>query len=164
LTVALYPGSFDPVTNGHLDVARRASKLFCKLYIGVYATPNKQLLFTTEERVDLMQKSVTDLPNVEVRFFTGLTAAFAKELGAQTLVRGLRAGADFEWEFDMAMMNKKLYPDLEMVCLMASQEYQFLSSSLLKEAARLGGNINSFVPKHVARAVKKKLGTTVKTS
>jgi len=158
LTIALYPGSFDPVTNGHLDVARRASKLFCKVYIGVYATPNKQLLFSTEERVELLRKSLLELPNIEVRCFTGLTAAFAKEIGAQTLVRGLRAGADFEYEFDMAMMNKKLYPDLEMVCLMASQEYQFLSSSLLKEAARLGGDITSFVPKHVAVAVKKKLG------
>jgi len=157
LIIAIYPGSFDPITNGHLDVATRAAKLFDKLIIGVYDTPDKQLLFTTEERVELVKQAIVNLPNVEVKSFTGLTIDFAKQVKAQAMVRGLRMSADFEREFDLAMMNKKLSPELEVVCLMANQEYQFLSSSLLKEAASLGGNINSFVPKHVATALKRKV-------
>ncbi len=157
MTIAIYPGSFDPITNGHLDIAVRAAKLFEKLIIGVYDTPDKQLLFTTEERVELVRQAIVNLSNVEVKSFTGLTADFARKVKAQAMVRGLRIGADFEREFDLAMMNKKLFPELEVVCLMANQEYQFLSSSLLKEAARLGGNINSFVPKHVATALRRKV-------
>jgi len=158
LTIAIYPGSFDPITNGHLDVATRAAKLFEKLIIGVYDTPeDKHLLFTTEERVELVRQAIVNLPNVEVKSFTGLTVDFARKVKAQAMVRGLRMGADFEREFDLAMMNKKLFPELEAVCLMANQEYQFLSSSLLKEAASLGGNINSFVPKHVATALRRKV-------
>jgi len=157
LTIAIYPGSFDPITNGHLDIATRAARLFEKLIIGVYNTPDKRLLFTTEERVELVRQSIADLANVNVESFSGLTIDFAREVGAQTVVRGLRIGADFEREFEMALMNKKLRPDCELVCLMANQEYQFLSSSLLKEAARLGGDINSFVPEHVATALIRKV-------
>lgn len=157
MTIAIYPGAFDPITNGHLDVATRAAKLFEKLIIGVYDTPDKPLLFTTDERVDLARQAIADFPNVDVESFNGLTVEFAKKVGAQTMVRGLRMGADFEREFDLAMMNKKLSPELELVCLMANQEYQFLSSSLLKEAARLGGNIDGFVPKHVATALRRKV-------
>ena len=157
MTIAVYPGSFDPITNGHLDVAIRAAKLFERLIIGVYDSPDKHLLFTTEERVELVRQAIVNLPNVEVKSFTGLTVDFARKVKAQALVRGLRMGADFEREFDLAMMNKKLCPDCELVCLMANQEYQFLSSSLLKEAASLGGNINSFVPKHVAKALRRKV-------
>ncbi len=157
MTIAIYPGSFDPITNGHLDIATRAAKLFEKIIIGVYDTPDKHLLFTTKERVKLVRQAIADLPNVDVESFSGLTIEFAKKVGAQTIVRGLRMGADFEREFDMALMNKKLFPELEVVCLMANQEYQFLSSSLLKEAASLGGNISSFVPKHVATALKRKV-------
>ena len=157
MTIAVYPGAFDPITNGHLDIATRAAKLFEKLIIGVYDTPDKRLLFTTEERVELVRQAIVNLANVKVKSFTGLTVDFAKKVKAQAIVRGLRIGADFEREFDLAMMNKKLFPELEVVCLMANQEYQFLSSSLLKEAASLGGNINSFVPKHVATALKRKV-------
>jgi pantetheine-phosphate adenylyltransferase len=157
LTIAIYPGSFDPITNGHLSVATRAAKLFEKLIIGVYNTPDKHLLFTTEERIEFVRQAIVNLPNVEVESFSGLTVDFAQKVKAQAMVRGLRMGADFEREFDLAMMNKKLSPDLEVVCLMADQEYQFLSSSLLKEAARLGGKIDSFVPKHVATALRKKV-------
>ena len=156
MTIAIYPGSFDPITNGHLDIATRAAKLFEKLIIGVYDRPDKDLLFTTEERVELVKQTITGLPNVTVESFGGLTVDFAMRVGAQTMVRGLRVGADFEREFEMALMNKKLCPELELVCLMASQEYQFLSSSLLKEVTRLGGNIDGFVSKHVATALRKK--------
>ncbi|MFC1952251.1 pantetheine-phosphate adenylyltransferase [Chloroflexota bacterium] len=157
MTIAIYPGSFDPITNGHLDVATRAAKLFERLIIGVYDTPNKDLLFTTEERVKMARQATVKLTNVDVEPFSGLTIDFAKRVKAQAMVRGLRMSADFEREFDLAMMNKKLSPELELVCLMASQEYQFLSSSLLKEAARLGGKINDFIPKHVATALKRKV-------
>ncbi len=159
MTTAIYPGSFDPITNGHLDIIVRASKLFDKLIIGVYNTPDKPLLFTTEERAELVRQSVNSMPNVEVKVFSGLTVTFAKEVNAQTIVRGLRMSADFEREFDLAMMNKKLSPDIELICLMSDLKYQFLSSSLLKEAASLGGNVNNMVPKHVAGALRKKVGS-----
>lgn len=156
MTIAIYPGSFDPITNGHLDIATRAAKLFEKLIIGIYATPDKQLLFTTEERLELAKKAIVNLPNVEVEAFRELAVDFARRHKAAAMVRGLRMGGDFEREFNMAMMNKRLYPDLELVCLMASVEYQFLSSSLLKEAASLGGKIDNLVPAHVAAALRKK--------
>lgn len=157
MTIALYPGSFDPLTNGHLDVATRAAKLFEKLVIGIYATPSKNLMFSTQERLELAREATVHLHNVEVMSFSGLTTDFARELGAKTMVRGMRTGSDFEREFDLAMMNKRLNPDLELVCLMASQEYQFLSSSILKEVARLGGKIDNLVPPNVLRALQKKL-------
>ena len=157
MTIAIYPGSFDPITNGHLDIACRAAKLFEKVIIGVYDIPSKHLIFTTEERVELIRQAIVNLPNVEVESFSGLTVDFAKKVKAQTMVRGLRMSGDFEREFNMAMMNKRLNPDLELICLMANLEYQFLSSSLLKEAANLGGNIDDLVPKHVAIALKKKV-------
>lgn len=156
MTIAIYPGSFDPITNGHLDIAIRAARLFEKLIIGVYDIPDKKVLFTTKERVELVRQAIANLPNVEVEAYTGLTVDFARKAKAQTMVRGLRMTADFEREFDMAMLNKKLYPELELVCLMSRLEYQFLSSTLLKEAARLGGNIDDLVPKHVAKALRKK--------
>jgi pantetheine-phosphate adenylyltransferase len=156
LSIAIYPGSFDPITNGHLDIATRAAKIFDKVIIGVYDIPNKPLLFTTEERVKFVRQAIADLPNVEVESFSGLTVDFARRVKAKAMVRGLRMSADFEREFDMAMMNKRLYPKLETVCLMARVEYQFLSSSLLKEAASLGGDIDDLVPKHVALALRKK--------
>ncbi len=159
MIIAIYPGSFDPITNGHLDIATRAAKLFDKLIIGVYDTPDKHLLFATEERVELARQAVAGLPNVEVESFTGLTVDFARRVKAQTIVRGLRMSGDFEREFDMVMMNKRLFPELELVCLMASLEYQFLSSSLLKEAASLGGNIDDLVPKHVAAALRRKVNS-----
>jgi len=156
LTIAIYPGTFDPITNGHLDIATRAAKIFEKLIIGVYSVPNKRLLFTTEERLELVRQATNGLPNVEVEAFTGLSVDFAKRVGAKVMVRGLRASADFEREFELAMMNKKLAPELELICLMARLEYQFLSSSLLKEAASLGGNIDNLVPRHVAEALREK--------
>ncbi len=159
MTIAVYPGSFDPITNGHLDIAARASKLFEQLIIGVYDTPAKTLMFNTQERVELVRQSVVHLSNVEVRTFTGLTVDFARQLGAKAIVRGLRVATDFEGEFEMAMMNKKLAPDCEVVCLMSNLKYQFLSSSLLKEVANLGGDIEDLVPKPVAAALKRRIPT-----
>jgi pantetheine-phosphate adenylyltransferase len=157
LTIAIYPGTFDPITNGHLDIVARAAKLFAKLVIGIYDSPDKQPLFTIAERVELAREAVAKLPNVEVESFSGLTVDFAKKIKAQAMVRGLRMSADFEREFDMAMMNKRLFPELELVCLMANVEYQFLSSTLLKEAANLGGDISDLVPEHVAKALRKRV-------
>jgi len=157
LTIAVYPGTFDPITNGHLDIVTRAARLFDRIIIGVYEKSDKHLVFTTEERVDLVRQAVANLPNVEVKSFGGLTVDFAKQEKAQVMIRGLRMNADFEKEFEMAMMNRKLSPDLDLLCLMAKQEYQFLSSGLLKEVARLDGNISDFVPEHVAKALRKKV-------
>ena len=156
MTNAIYPGSFDPVTNGHLDIANRAAALFDQLIIGVYDRPSKHLMFSTEERVNLVKKAVAHLPNVRVTAYEELTVDFARKMKAKVIVRGLRMSSDFEREFEMALMNKQLNREIELVCLMTSLEYQFLSSSLLKEACELGGDITSMVPKHVAVALKKK--------
>lgn len=161
MTVAIYPGTFDPITNGHLDIVARAAKLFDKVIIAIYEYPSKQILFSTEERVELARKSITNLPNVEVESFSGLAVAFAKKKQAQVMVRGLRMTSDFEREFELGMMNKKLDPDLELVTFMANLKYQFLSSSLLKEAASLSGYINDLVPQHVAEALKAKYSKVV---
>lgn len=157
MTIAVYPGSFDPITNGHLDIVTRAARFFDKIIIGVFERSNKHLIFSIEERVDLARRAVANLPNVEVKSFSRLTVDFAKQEKAQVMIRGLRMNADFEKEFEMAMMNRKLSPELDLLCFMASQEYQFLSSSLLKEVARLNGNINDLVPEHVAEALRRKV-------
>ncbi len=157
MTVALYPGSFDPITNGHLDIAARAARIFDKVIIGVYDTPSKNLMFNTKERVELARQSAAQLSNVEVTSFTGLTVEFAKKVGAMTIVRGLRAVTDFESEFEMAMMNRKLSPDCDVVCLMSNLKFQFLSASLLKEVARLGGDVQDLVPKPVAAALRERI-------
>lgn len=157
MTIAIYPGSFDPITNGHLDVAQRAARVFDKVIIGVYDTPEKKLMFNPSERVEMARLAVKNIPNVEVQPYSGLTVDFAHKVGAPVMVRGLRVSADFEFEFDLAMMTNKLSPELEMVCFMASPQYQFLSSSLLKEVARLGGKVDDWVPANVAVEVKKKV-------
>lgn len=157
MAIAIYPGSFDPVTNGHLDIAKRAAAIFEELIIGVYDRPPKELLFTTEERVEMWEKAIDDMPNIRVKPYPGLTVDFARQMGAQVIVRGLRASADFEYEFDMALMNKSLAPELEMVYLVGKLEYLFVSSSRLKEVASLGVDIGHLVPKHVAVAMREKL-------
>lgn len=157
MTSAVYPGSFDPITNGHLDIATRAAALFDKLIIAIYDTSPKNPLFSTEERLGLARQAISDLPNVQVVAFSGLIVDYAQKIGAKAIVRGLRMTSDFEHEFEMALMNKNLAPQVEMVCLMSSLQYQFLSSSLLKEVAGLGGNIHNLVPPHVARALEEKL-------
>jgi pantetheine-phosphate adenylyltransferase len=158
MVTALYPGSFDPVTLGHMDVTTRAAALFDKIIVAVYATPSKNLLFSTEERFELISHATRDMPNVEVRRFEGLVVRFAQEVDAAVIVRGLRSGSDFEYEYEMAFMNRKLAPDVDMVSFMTSQDHMFVSSSLLKEVARLGGNIAEMVPPRVADAVYAKFG------
>ena len=161
MVIALYPGSFDPVTVGHLDIAARAAKLFDEVVVGVYDTPSKSLLFDTDERVALFEQAIAHLPNVRVVKYSGLTVRFARDIGAGVVVRGLRSGYDFEYEFEMAFMNSKLEPEVDLVCFMTSQDYVFVSASLLKEVARLGGNIREMVPSNVAEALYSKFGNPV---
>ena len=159
MTIAIYPGSFDPITKGHLDIAVRASRLFDKLIIGIYDRPvEKVVLFNTRERVKLAREAVKNNPRIEVVSYKTLTGDFARKVGAKVMVRGLRMGGDFEKEFSLAMMNSKLFPDVEQMCLMSAVEFQFVSSSLIKEAASLGGNIGELVPLNVAHALLKKFG------
>ncbi len=155
---AVYPGSFDPVHNGHVDIATRAAKLFDELVIGVYDPSPKSILFSTEERVNLFAQSVKDVPNIRVESFAGLAVNFARDAGVQFIVRGLRAGFDFEVEFEMALMWRNLAPDIDVVCMMSALEYQFVYSSRIKEVAQLGGNIASLVPSQVAEALDSKFG------
>ena len=161
MATALYPGSFDPVTMGHVDITARAAAIFDKLIVAVYATPSKNLLFDADERVGLYKEAVQHLPNVEVIKFEGLVVRLAQDMEIEVIVRGLRSGSDFEYEFDMAFMNRRLAPGIDMSFFMTSQEYMFLSSSLLKEVARLGGDITGMVPPHVAKAVFTKFGSPV---
>ena len=157
MTTVMYPGSFDPVTLGHVDIAARAAAIFDRVIVAVYATPTKDLLFTTKERMELFRRAIAHLPNVEVTDFTGLVVEAARGLGANAIVRGLRSGSDFEHEFEMFYMNRKLAPDIEIVCLMASLPYQYVSSSLLKEVVRLGADAQDLVPLQVIESVKRKL-------
>jgi pantetheine-phosphate adenylyltransferase len=156
LTIAVYPGSFDPITNGHMDIIRRALALFDKLIVAVYEKPSKRLLFSLEERVDMVQKALAGIPNVSVQSYDCLTVHFIHQVQGKAMIRGLRMNSDFEQEFEMALMNKKLAPDIELVCLMADSGYQFLSSSSIKEVAKLGGCLKGMVPEHVADALERK--------
>jgi pantetheine-phosphate adenylyltransferase len=153
--IAVYPGSFDPVTNGHLDVIRRAAGIFDKVIVGVGRNVGKAPLFTTEERVSLIETAVSDLQNVEVQSFDGMLVAFAKQHGASVLVKGLRAISDFEYEFQMALANRHLDPSVETMFLMTSAEYQFLSSSIVKEMVRVGGDCSPLVPAVVMDALRR---------
>jgi pantetheine-phosphate adenylyltransferase len=151
---ALYPGTFDPIHNGHIDIATRASNLFDELVIGIYDSPPKTLLLDTSQRIALAEKVLAHLPNVRVTSYRGLTVALAREVGASAIVRGLRAISDFEFEFQMALTNKTLAPDIEFVCLMTSLEYAYLSSTILKEIAVLGGDISGLTPLVVQQALR----------
>jgi pantetheine-phosphate adenylyltransferase len=158
LAIGLYPGSFDPVTKGHVDIAERAAPLFEEMVVAIYDNPPKDVLFTTEERVELMRKALAHVPNIRVVSYNSLTVEFAKKVKASVMVRGLRMSSDFEREFEMALMNKKLAPEIELICLMTNLEYEFVSATLLKEICMLGGSIEEFVPGHVAIALREKFG------
>ena len=153
---AIYPGTFDPVHEGHIDIATRAAGMFDQLTVAVYARPLKNLLFNTEEREAMLIKALGHIPNISVATYHQLTVEFARQVGAKVIVRGLRVISDFELEFQMALTNKKLAPEIEFVCLMTSQEHAFLSASTVKEIIMLGGCVDSMVPPYVAAAMKTK--------
>ena len=154
--IAIYPGTFDPIHFGHIDIAIRAASIFDELVVAVYDKPAKPLLLTAKERVELAQQALANLPNVHVAAYSSLTVEFAGEAGAQAIVRGLRATIDFELEYQMALTNRKLAPEIEFICLMTRQDYAFLSSSVVKEVALLGGDVSGMVPPHVASALEAK--------
>jgi pantetheine-phosphate adenylyltransferase len=150
---AIYAGSFDPVTNGHLDVLTRAARVFDEIVVAVAHNPDKRGLFTPDERVALLQQTTSSVKNARVTQFHGLLVDFAKREGACAIIRGLRAVSDFEFEFQMALMNRRLEPALETFFLMPREEYSYVSSRLVKEVASLGGNVSVFVPAPVAEAL-----------
>jgi pantetheine-phosphate adenylyltransferase len=157
MRIAIYPGSFDPLTNGHLDVVQRAAKLFDRVIVAVAKNDAKQPLFTLEERRTLVKKAVVHLPNVMTDSFDGLLVEYAAARKAGAIVRGLRAISDFEFEFQLALMNRKLDANIETIFMMPKDTYTFLSSRLVKEIASLGGDVTAFVPAHVQTALRKKL-------
>ena len=152
----LFPGSFDPIHYGHIDIATRASAIFDELVIAVYDQPMKSLLFSPEERIDLVERSLSHLKTIRVVGYNGLTITFAKEIGACAIVRGLRVFSDFEYEFRMALANRRLDPEIDVISFITSEEHTFLSSSTVKEIAALGGDVSSMVPKHVQDAMSRK--------
>ncbi len=157
MKIGIYPGSFDPITNGHLDIIQRASKLCDKVIVAVLENPSKNPLFTVQERVGLIEQAVQSCSNVVVDCFTGLLTDYATQNNASMIIKGLRAVSDFEYEFQMALMNRKLAPDLETIFLMTSSENSYLSSSIVKEVAKYGGCIEGLVPKSTKKAIFKKI-------
>lgn len=156
---AVYPGSFDPITIGHLDVAKRAARLFEHLTIGIYLGSEKPgALFTHSDRIQMAQDAVAHIPNVEVQSFSGLTVDFARDHEATVIVRGLRAVSDFEYEFKLAHMNHHLAPEIEVVCLMTSSRNSFVSSSFIREVASLGGDVTGLVPPNVEAVLRERFG------
>lgn len=155
---AVCPGSFDPITNGHLDIIERAALVFPEIVVGVLENPSKKPLFSLEERVALIKKAVEHLPNVKVECFSGLLVDYVKAVRGNLIIRGLRAISDFESEFQMALGNKKLAPEIETMFMMTHNEYSFLSSSMVREIAHFGGDVGELVPSHVEAALRKKFG------
>ncbi|MGB9777241.1 MAG: pantetheine-phosphate adenylyltransferase [Anaerolineae bacterium] len=153
---ALYPGTFDPIHLGHMDIAIRAATIFDDLVVGIYDRPSKSLLFSLEERIELAREALKDVPNIHVLPYGELTAEFARRIGARVIVRGLRVVSDFEWEYQMSLTNRQLAPEIEFVCLMTRQEHAFLSSSILKEVALLGGDVTQMAPPNVVAALARK--------
>lgn len=156
-SVAVCPGSFDPITVGHLDIIRRAAAMFDKLIVVVMVNPKKEYSFSPTERVNLIRAVVTDLPNVEIDYYDGLLADYAKNAGASVIIKGLRAMSDFEYEFQMALANKRLNPEVETVFLTTSAENMYLSSSMVKQIASMGGEIRDFVPEKIRKDITERL-------
>ncbi|MGA4642972.1 pantetheine-phosphate adenylyltransferase [Limisphaera sp. 4302-co] len=157
MRLVVYAGSFDPITNGHVDVAERAARLFDRVVVAVARNDGKNPLFTIEERLALVREAIAHIPNAEADAFGGLLADYVRRRGAQAVVRGLRAVSDFEWEFQLALMNRKLNEAFETIFMMPNESYTFLSSRMVKEIAALGGEIRPFVPPVVERALRQKL-------
>ncbi len=153
---ALYPGSFDPIHNGHIDIALRAARIFDEVIVGVYDMPKKKLLFTVEERLALAQQAFQGVTNIRVAKFSGFTVHYAQEVGATVLVRGLRVFSDFELEFRMGLANKKLAPDIETVSIMTDDRHVYISSSTIREIAELNGDVSSMVPPYIAEALRQR--------
>ena len=153
-TTVICPGSFDPVTLGHMDIIGRAAAMFDKVIVAVLVNSSKKPVFTAQERISLLEKALSDFDNVEVQSFDGLLVDYARQVGADAVVRGLRAVSDFEYEFQMSLTNKKLYPELETIFLTTRSEYMFLSSSIVKQIAVLGGDITNFVPECIHDEIK----------
>jgi pantetheine-phosphate adenylyltransferase len=162
-TSAIYPGSFDPVTNGHVDIIDRGLTVFDRVVVAVLKNPKKRPLFATKDRVKMIQEIFASNPRVEVRAFDGLLVDFARAQGTRVVIRGLRAISDFEYEFQMALMNRSLAPDIETFFMMPSVHYSFLSSNLVREVAGLGGSVEDLVPRRVARKLRTKFGRPRKT-
>jgi pantetheine-phosphate adenylyltransferase len=155
VTIAVYPGSFDPVTNGHLEIVTRAARLFDTVIMAVFDRPLKSLLFSTAERVAMVKEATRDQPRVKVDTYSNLTVEYVREIGASVIVRGLRDPRDFEHEFQMAQINNKLAPEIDVVLFMAGHQYTFFSSSTVREIAALGGDVSWLVPPHVVTALKR---------
>lgn len=153
----IYPGSFDPVTNGHLDIIKRCSNKFDEVIIAVLNNSSKEAMFSIEERIQLLKETTKDLHNIEIDSFSGLLTDFAKKKGCSTMIRGLRAVSDFEYEMQMALVNKKIYDDIETLFMVSSSQYVYLSSSIVKEIASFGGNISCFVPQIVEDSLIEKI-------
>ncbi len=158
MKIAVYPGSFDPVTNGHLDLIQRGLQLFDRLVVAIADNPDKKPLFSAEDRLEMVRFGVKDLKQVKVVLFTGLLANLAREVKASAIIRGVRAVSDFEFEFQLALMNRKLTPETETVFLIPSEKYTYLSSNLIKDVARFNGDISCFVPQIVEKRLKEKFG------
>lgn len=154
--VAIYPGTFDPITNGHVDLVERASKLFHQIIVAIAASENKKPLFNLPERVELAEKALSAYPNVKVMGFDSLLLDFAKQQNAQVIIRGLRSVTDFEYELQLASMNRSLNPDIESMFLMPADKYLYLSSSIVREIALLGGNVSAYVPTNVLERLNQK--------
>jgi len=155
--IAIYPGTFDPVTYGHLDIIERASKIYDRVFVGVAHSKEKKPLFDVKERVSMLKKATTDLKNVTVEDFEGLVVNYAKDKGTRVIIRGLRMISDFEYELQMALTNRKLAKNIETIFMMTRDTYSYLSSKLIKEAVSLGADVKDFVPTFVANASRKKL-------
>ncbi|MFN2302504.1 MAG: pantetheine-phosphate adenylyltransferase [Anaerolineales bacterium] len=159
MTKVLFPGTFDPIHFGHINIATRAADLFDEVIVAVYAREQRNILFSPEERLELVKESFKNIGNISVIAYTGLTVKFARKMGAQALLRGLRVFSDFEYEFRMALANNRLEPDIDVIALITDEEHTFLSSTTVREIAALGGDVSSMVPAHVMLALQRRFNT-----